>query len=840
MNYNFKQVEKKIQKFWQEEGLDKTEDNDKKKKFYALDMFPYPSGAGLHVGHLKGYIATDISTRLKRMQGFNVLHPMGWDAFGLPAENFAIKNKVHPKKAVDENIQNFKEQMKIFGLSYDWDREINTTDPSFYKWTQWIFMKMYEQGLAYRSYEPINWCPSCKTALANEDVENGKCERCESVIEKKPFPQWVLKITDYADRLLQDLDVQDIKWEDSIVEQQKNWIGKSEGALIEFPIANTSRQGVAGRITRQKQVVGKSFIEIFTTRLDTIFGCTYIVLAPEHKILDELKNNISNLKEVEDYINNVKNKSDLERKEAKQKTGVKLGGIKAINPYTKEEVPIFIADYVLGSYGTGAIMAVPAHDERDWDFAKKYNLEIKKVVDLKQEQLPIIDDGVLENSGQFNGLDSEKARQEMLKFAEKHGLGRKEVFYKIKDWVFSRQRYWGEPIPLIYCKNCKKEIEQDFEKATKKFNKGEILNPGWISLEEKDLPLELPEVEHYEPTGTGESPLANIKDWVSVECPKCGCLAKRETNTMPQWAGSSWYYLRYLDNKNNNELVGPEKEQYWMPVDLYVGGAEHATRHLIYARFWHKFLYDIKKVSTLEPFKKLIHVGLVLSEDGRKMSKRWGNVVEPRKVVDEFGADSCRLYEAFMGPFTQAVSWNNEGLRGSFRFLNRVWLLRNRIDEKIIKDRKLEILSNQTIKKVTEDIKNFKFNTAVAQMMIFVNEIEKQEKINKEIFEILIKLLAPFTPHFSEEIWLSMGNTDSIFKEKWPEFNLGLIQEDEIKIIIQINGKLRGEIKARRGLKEDEVLEQVLKNKNVRNYIKNKKDIKKSIYIQDKLFNIII
>ena len=823
MSYPFKEIEKKWQKIWQERGFDETKNDYKKKKYYVLDMFPYPSGSGLHVGHLKGYIATDILARFKKMQGFNVLHPMGCDAFGLPAENYALKNKVHPKKSVDENIKNFKEQLSLVGLSYDWSREINSTDPNFYKWTQWIFIKMFEQGLAFRSFEPVNWCPSCKTSLANEDVEQGRCERCDSLIEKKSLAQWVLKITDYADRLLEDLKY--VEWEEAIVEQQKNWIGKSEGALIVFPISGT-----------------KEKITIFTTRLDTIFGCTYIVLAPEHNFIQEQKQKIKNWQEIENYIEKVKNESDLERTEAKEKTGVEVRGIKAINPYTKNEIPIFVADYVLSSYGTGAIMAVPAHDERDWEFAKKNGLETIKVIESEsgKTELPFIEDGVLINSGKFDKLDSQTAKKKLLAFAIKDGFGKKSIFYKIKDWVFSRQRYWGEPIPLVFCENCKKEIEKNPKKVAKKFNKGEILNPGWIALNEKDLPLELPLVEFYEPTGTGESPLANIKNWVEIKCPKCGGKARRETNTMPQWAGSSWYYLRYLDPKNNKEIVDKKKEKYWMPIDFYVGGAEHATRHLIYARFWHKFLYDIKKVASLEPFKKLLHVGLVLAEDSRKMSKRWGNTVEPQKVADEFGADSCRLYEAFMGPFTQQITWNNNGLKGCFRFLNRVWDLQDKISEKTEDDKKTIVLLNKTIKKITKDITAFKLNTAVAQLMIFINELEKQKEISKKTFEIFIKLLAPFTPHFSEEIWNLLGNKETIFSENCPKFNKKFIKTDEIIIVIQVNGKLRGEIKAERGADEKNVLELAIKNENVVKYIKDKQMIKRKIYIQDKLMNLII
>jgi len=829
--YPFKKIEKKWQKIWEEQKLDQTSDNYKQKKFYVLDMFPYPSGLGLHMGHLKGYVATDVTTRFRRMQGYNVLHPMGWDAFGLPAENFALKHKIHPKKAIDKNIRTFKKQLKIFGLSYDWRREINTTDPDYYKWTQWVFLQMFKRGLVYRKFEPVNWCPSCKTGLANEDVEQGRCERCGSPIQKKPLAQWIIKITKYADRLLEDLKLLD--WEEAIVEQQKNWIGRSEGAVIKFPILNE-------KFSKKERLA----VEIFTTRLDTIFGCTYLVLAPEHPIIPDLKSQISNFQEVKRYIDKVKNKPDLERLEGRKKTGVEIEGVKALNPFNQEKIPIFVADYVLPYYGTGAIMAVPAHDERDWEFARKFNLKIKFVIKPQTGKLSFkkvfTEDGILANSNGFSGLTSVKAREKMLKFAVKKGFGRKGVFYKMRDWVFSRQRYWGEPIPLVFCPACKQEIENNPQKARKKFNKGELLNPGWIALPEKELPLELPKVRYYEPTGTGESPLANIKNWMETKCPKCGRPARRESNTMPQWAGSCWYYLRYLDPHNKRELVSPKKERYWMPVDLYVGGAEHATRHLIYARFWHKFLYDINVVSTKEPFKKLIHVGIILGEDGRKMSKRWGNVVNPEDVAREFGADSCRIYELFMGPFTQGAAWSTKGLRGCFRFLNRVWRLKDKITRKKTDDQDLTRLLHQTIKKVTEDIENFKFNTAVAQMMILVNEMERKREISQKDFGLFLRLLAPFAPHLSEELWSRLGHKTSIFKEKWPKFNPKLAESEEVTIVIQVNGRVRGEFRERKGLSQTKVLEMALKDKRINKWVEDRKNIKKVIYIPDKLMNIVV
>ncbi len=659
--YNPNQIEKKWQKYWLSKKIYKTKEDKKSPKYYVLDMFPYPSGAGLHVGHPKGYIATDIVARMKAMQGASVLHPMGWDAFGLPTENYAIKNKVHPKAATDKNIKTFKKQLELLGFTYDWEREVNTTDPEYYKWTQWAFLQMFKKGLAFESYEPINWCPECQTGLANEDLEDGKCERCGSEIERKPMRQWVLKITAYADRLLKDLDKL-TGWPEPIKEMQRNWIGRSEGALVKF------------KVKSQKSKVDKE-IEVFTTRPDTLSGATYVVLAPEHNLISNLKSQILNFKEVEEYINKAKKKSDLERTDlAKEKTGVELNGIVAINPVNNEELPIFVADYVLTGYGTGAIMAVPAHDERDWEFAKKYNLPIVEVLkggDITKAAFT--EDGELINSNFLNGLHMVEAKAKMIAWLEEKGLGKKQVQYKLRDWVFSRQRYWGEPIPIIHCAKC-----------------------GAAPVPEKDLPVKLPDVKNYKPSGTGESPLANIDKWVNTKCPKCGGPAKRETNTMPQWAGSSWYYLAYamlgsqkskvsarggsaFGGKSQKYEWRQEEIDYWNPVDLYVGGAEHATRHLIYARFWHKFLYDIGRVHHDEPFTRLQNVGLILAEDGRKMSKRWGNVINPDDVVKQYGADAMRMYEMFMGPFDQPCAWSTNGLVGVRRFLERVWLLQERV-----------------------------------------------------------------------------------------------------------------------------------------------------------------
>lgn len=749
--YDHKKIEKKWQKEWEKSGVYRSAEESSKPKSYVLDMFPYPSGEGLHVGHPKGYIATDIVSRHARMQGKNVLHPMGWDAFGLPAENYAIKNKVHPRKAVEKNVARFKEQLQKIGLDYDWSREINTTDPEYYKWTQWIFLKLYEKGLAYESFEPINWCPSCQTGLANEDLDGNVCERCGTIVEKRPMRQWMLKITEYAERLLKDLELLP-EWQEHIKESQRNWIGKSEGALISFEL-------------RASNVQGK--IEVFTTRADTLFGATYMVIAPEHPLVAQLcaSQACTNERAVEDYVKKATQKTEIERTaEGKEKTGVKLQGVSAINPATKEEIPVFVADYVLAHYGTGAIMAVPAHDERDQQFAEKFGLPSIKVVEEK-----------LVNSREFDSLTSEEAK---VKITEKFGT--KKTTYKLRDWVFSRQRYWGEPIPIVHC-------EKD----------------GIVPVPASELPVKLPEVEHYEPTGTGESPLAGIETWVNTICPKCGAPAKRETNTMPQWAGSSWYYLRYMDPKNDSALVDPVKEKYWAPVDVYVGGAEHATRHLIYARFWHKFLHDIGVVSTLEPFTRLISVGLIQAEDGRKMSKRFGNVINPDDIVETYGADTLRIYEMFMGPFSDAIAWKTSSLIGARRFLERVWRLQENIKQKT-KNEDTERTLHQTIKKVGEDIQNFKFNTAISQMMIFVNEAEKNG-ITKEQYQTFVSLLAPFAPHIAEEIWHELGNTGSVHLASWPSYDENKLFADEVAIVVQVNGKVRATLNLPRDAAKDVV-----------------------------------
>lgn len=811
--YDHKKIEKTWQKKWETENIYNVKENAQKKKFFVLDMFPYPSGSGLHVGHPKGYIATDVVARMKMMQGYNVLHPMGWDAFGLPAENYAIANKVHPADATAKNIKTFKKQLGLLGFTYDWSREVNTTDPKYYKWTQWAFLEMFKRGLAYESFEPINWCPGCKTGLANEDLEDGKCERCGSVVERKPLRQWVLKITDYAERLLKDLDSLK-QWPEPIREMQKNWIGKSAGALVKFKIQST--------------LVNEE-LEVFTTRPDTLFGATYLVMAPEHLMIQKLQPAIVNYNEVEKYIQKAKNKSDLERTDlAKEKTGVILKGIKAINPVSGDELPIFVADYVLSGYGTGAIMAVPAHDERDWEFAKKYKISIIDVVlpvdkngsvifDGSERKTAFTEDGVATNSDFLNSLPTAQAKEKMIEYLEKKKLGKRKVQYKLRDWVFSRQRYWGEPIPLINCDKC-----------------------GWVPVPEKDLPLELPKVKNYEPSGTGESPLATIEKWVNTTCPVCGGSAKRETNTMPQWAGSCWYYLAYCmpRGKDGEYILDKEKLNYWNPVDLYVGGAEHATRHLIYARFWHKFLYDVGVVSNPEPFTRLQNVGLILAEDGRKMSKRWNNVINPDDIVEKFGADSMRLYEMFMGPFDQPCAWSTNGVVGMRRFLDKVWALQEKVTEKIQSSQAVTLL-HQTVKKVSDDIEAMHYNTAISQMMILANEISKEEKVPQIEFLTFIKLLAPFAPHLAEEIWKTFGGKGSIFQSSWPEYEAALAKDKTITLAVQINGKVRDEIIVDAEIGETEAKKLALSSEKVQKWLENKEP-KKVIYVKGRLISIVI
>lgn len=946
MAYDHKTIEAKWRDYWREIDLYRTPEDASAEKFYILDMFPYPSGEGLHVGHPKGYIATDIIARKKMMEGKNVLHPMGWDAFGLPAENHAIKHKIHPSVAVKENIVRFKKQLELIGCTYDWSREINTTDPEFYRWTQWAFLKMFEKGLAYESFEPINWCPSCKTGLANEDLEDGRCERCGSVIEKKPLRQWVIRITDYADRLLADLDALD--WPEAIKESQRHWIGKSEGAELDFSLQGRTEK-----------------IKVFTTRPETLYGVTYLVIAPEHPLVIALKDTIANYAAVEQYVEAVKNKPEMERTaEGKEKTGVVLENIFVEHPLTKESIPVWIADYVLADYGTGAVMAVPAHDERDFAFARTYDLPIRHVVlpalvdtknpprpaektverrtvhalvrdpktdrflllqwkkfpwrnfvvggveegedlveaarrevaeetgytdlrfiktlggpvqgqyfaahkgenrlayttavyfELGSEQRQAVSaeeqekheaewvaladmnydnmvcaeldiwkdrlggdsaycaSGVLFNSGEFKGRNSEEAQRDIVAAAG----GRWVAKYKLRDWVFSRQRYWGEPIPLIHCSTC-----------------------GVVAVPEKDLPVVLPEVESYEPTGTGESPLAAIRDWVNVSCPKCGGAGQRETNTMPQWAGSSWYYLRYIDPNNKEALVDAAKEKYWSPVDLYVGGAEHATRHLIYARFWHKFLFDIGAVSRNEPFQRYSNLGLIMGPDGRKMSKRWGNVINPDEMIAEYGADALRVYEMFIGPFMQASNFQVSGVAGANAFLNRL----TRLADTIVpgeESRDLLGVLHKTIKKVGEDIDGLRFNTAVSSLMILVNACAAAGQIVPETWKTIIRLIAPFAPHLAEELWQSLRDgvpAASVFLAGWPDYDTALLVDDLVTMAVQVNGKLRATIEIPREASEAETRAAALANEKIIAALGDT-PLRKVIVVPGKIVNIVV
>jgi len=798
--YNPKEIEKKWQDIWDKEGIFTASEDKSKPKFYALIEFPYPSGQGLHVGHPRPYTALDVVSRKRRMQGYNVLFPIGWDAFGLPTENYAIKNKIHPKIVTEKNIARFKSQLKSLGFSFDWSREVNTTDPAYYKWTQWIFLKLFEKGLAYKKEASINWCTECKVGLANEEVVNGVCERCGGEVVHKVKNQWMLKITEYAERLINDLDFVD--YIDRVKVQQKNWIGRSEGAEVDF--------GTTAGYT----------LKVYTTRPDTLFGATYMVISPEHPMIDSLKDKITNMDELLAYREMAAKKSEFERTElAKEKTGVQVRGIMAINPVNNKEIPIWVSDYVLMSYGTGAIMAVPGHDTRDWEFAKKFDLPIIEVVaggDIEKEAYTDIENGIMVNSDFLNGLEVKEAKKRITDWLEEKGIGKRKVNYKLRDWVFSRQRYWGEPIPLVYCEKC-----------------------GWVPIPEEELPLLLPEVESYEPTDTGESPLAKMTDWVNTTCPKCGGKAQRETDTMPQWAGSSWYFLRYTDPHNDKAFAGKDNLDYWMPVDWYNGGMEHTTLHLLYSRFWHKFLYDIGVVPTPEPYQKRTSHGMILGENGEKMSKSRGNVVNPDEMVDEFGADTLRLYEMFIGDFEKAVPWSYNGIKGCRRFLDRVWRLQSFLVEGDEYSGDLEVSIHKTIKKVSEDYENLKFNTAIASMMSLVNSFYAKEKVNRAEFRDFLILLNPVAPHITEELWQLNGFEGMLNQQKWPSWDESKTVEDEIEIAIQINGKVREKIMVASGLGKQETEEAAMKNEKVQELIKGKNVIK-VIGVPGKLVNIVV
>ena len=805
MSYPFAEIEKKWQDYWEKNKTFRAIDFADKPKFYVLDMFPYPSGAGLHVGHPEGYIATDIIARYKRKKGFNVLHPMGWDAFGLPAENYALETGTHPKITTEKNINIFRRQIKSFGFSYDWDREINTTDPKYYKWTQWIFLQMYKKGLVYQAEVPVNWCPGLKTVLANEEVINGKSERGGYPVIRLPMRQWILRITAYAERLLNDLDLVDFP--DSIKEMQRNWIGKSEGAEVEFKIVGSNQS-----------------LKVFTTRPDTLFGATYMVVAPEHPILNQLVPT-EYQSSIKAYQAEAMTKSDLDRTElAKEKSGV-FTGIYAINPVNNQKIPIWTSDYVLMSYGTGAIMAVPGHDQRDWEFATKYHLDIVEVItggDISKESW--VGDGTLVNSGILNGLNVAAAKQKITVWLEERNIGKAAVQYKLRDWVFSRQRYWGEPFPI--------KFDED----------GNV-----ILLDEDELPLALPEVEKYEPSGTGESPLANVEQWTNFIDPKTGERYRYETNTMPQWAGSCWYYLRFIDPKNDLQAWDSAKEKYWMPVDLYIGGAEHAVLHLLYARFWHKVLFDLGFVSTPEPFHKLINQGMILGEDGEKMSKSRGNVINPDEIIHQFGADTFRMYEMFMGPLIRTKPWSTSSIDGIHRFLTRVWNLfiaedgsiRHDIQD-VTPDRVTLILLNKTIYRVTNDTENLCFNTAIAQFMIFINEIQKLPVKPKSILETFLHLINPYAPHITEELWKLLGNSKTnLAFNPWPEYNRNLLIDELVTVAVQINGKVRGTFEIIRDTDDDTCIEEAMQINNVKRFLENRSILKKFV-IKNRIVSFVV
>ena len=799
MKYDFAAIEKKWQDKWEECGCFHAEIDHSKPKFYALVEFPYPSGAGLHVGHPRSYTALDIVGRKRRLEGYNVLYPMGWDAFGLPTENFAIKNHIHPAIVTKKNVDRFRSQLKALGLSFDWQREVNTTDPSYYKWTQWIFLQLFKQGLAYKKEMSVNWCTGCKCVLANEEVVGGVCERCGSEVVHKVKSQWMLAITKYAQRLIDDID--ELDYIDRVKVQQKNWIGRSTGAEVDF----TSTLG--------------DTITVYTTRCDTLFGATYMVISPEHPLIEKWADKLTNLDAVREYQLAASKKSDFERTEvAKDKTGVKLEGVRAVNPVNNTEIPIFISDYVLVSYGTGAIMAVPAHDTRDWEFAKKFDLPIIEVVkggeDVQKEAFTDCETGILVNSGFLDGLSVQDAKAKMIEFLTEKGIGHAKVNYKLRDWVFSRQRYWGEPIPIVHCEKC-----------------------GAVALPEDQLPLLLPEVESYEPTDNGESPLAKMTDWVNTTCPCCGGPAKRETDTMPQWAGSSWYFLRYMDPHNDKELASKEALAYWSPVDWYNGGMEHTTLHLLYSRFWHKFLYDIGVVPTKEPYAKRTSHGMILGEGNVKMSKSLGNVVNPDEIVRTYGADTMRLYEMFMGDFEKAAPWSPSSIKGCKRFLDRTFNLQEKVVDGGVRP-EFESMIHKTIKKVTEDIETLKFNTAIAQLMTWLNDVEKCGSITKEEYKIYLMLLDPFAPHICEEIWENMGFGDMIVRQQWPQYDEAKCVDETVEIAVQITGKVRARINIPADATSEEAIAAAKADATVAGLLEGK-NIVKEIYVPGRLVNIV-
>lgn len=799
-----KSYEKKWQDIWKKEEVFKASNDSDKEKYYVLVEFPYPSGTGLHVGHVRSYAALDAMARMKRMQGYNVLFPMGWDAFGAPAEQYAIKNHIYPADAVKENIKTFKNQIESLGISFDWSREFSTTDPEYYKWTQWQFLEFYKKGMAYKAEKEINWCPKCKTGLSNEDAAGGVCERCGTPVTKKLKSQWILRMSDYADRLLDGL--KDTEFEERIKVAQVNWIGKSVGAEVDFKLKDTD-----------------DVLKVFTTRCDTLFGVTFMVMSPEHKLLEKYSDKIKNIDDVRKYQEMAKNKSEIERTDAtKEKTGVKIEGLTAINPVNNEEIEIWISDYVLASYGTGAIMAVPAHDDRDFAFAKKFNIPIIQVLakdqneEVKELTEAYTEDGTHINSEFLNGLNKEEAINKMLEFLEKNHCGKKTTNYKLQDWIFSRQRFWGEPIPMIYCDDC-----------------------GWVPVPEKDLPVTLPKVANYEPTDNGESPLANITDWVNTPCPKCGKIARRETDTMPNWAGSSWYWLRFMDPHNDKEFVGQDALKYWGMVDYYNGGMEHATRHLLYARFWHQFLYDQGLVPTKEPFKKRVAHGMVLAADGSKISKSKNNGVSPTDVVNEYGADTLRLFEMFMGDYEKAIPWSNEGLHGAHRFLERVERLEQKVVDGDNYSKDLESIIHKTIKKVTTDLATMKYNTAVSSLMILTNAYEDKESITKADFRVLLLLLNPIAPHITEELNERNRLGEMLCKSAWPTYDESKTVDNEKEIGVQVNGKLRGSIVIATDEDNESVIKKALANENVQKHIENK-EIVKTIVVPNKIVNIVV